>query len=142
MGNAYDDAKYGVIERKTFGLTQKHGGDAAAGFTFNETESTKVTKWYPKGPIQIQKFGTYALATLGKGEQLFGLALDGTRLTQVTASTTSAPYAIASVAVDDGLSSGSYLTINASTNVCSTGTCALFIDFRRKYDSSGWDATS
>jgi len=134
MANSYDDARYGVIERIWFGATAKHGGQSSAPITFNETAANKVTRWYPKGPVQILKFGAKTVATLGKGEQLFNLQIDGsTSMKKITCSTTSAPYTVASATVDDGLAAGSYLGILASTNVCSTGSVALFIDFRRKF---------
>ena len=139
----YDNGKYGVIERKWFHLTPKWGGDAAAGDVFNETQSLALTKWYPRGPIDIHKFGVMTLGTLGKGEELFSLGIDGTATVMgtVVASTTSAPATIASKAITDSLSAGSYLTILASTNVCSTGTVALFVDYTRKFDASGkWNA--
>lgn len=133
---AYDDGKFGVVERKWFGLSSKHGGDGAV-VTFNETEANAVTRWYPRGPIHIEKWGVKTLATLGKGEEIFSLFIDGsTRMKQITASTTSAPYTVASALVNDDLAAGSYLSILASTNVCSTGSVALFIDFRRKYSSN------
>ena len=137
----YDDGKYGVIERHWFSLPITWGGSAAGGITFNETEATKVKRFYPKGPIQILKLGVITLGTLGKGEQAFNLKIDGTTTMQsVTASSASAPGTIASIAVNDGLSAGSYLQLIASTNACSTGTCAVFIDFRRSYHNSKWDA--
>lgn len=138
----YDDPKFGVIERHWCSLPVKQGGSAAAGFTFNESEGVKVTRLQFKGPIVLQKFGVMTLGTLGKGEQLFRLTKQGaagTLLGRVVASTTSAPYTIASVALDDTIDAGSYLTIFGSTNVCSTGTVAFFIDFRRAYDGSKWD---
>ena len=138
----YAHPKYGVIERKYFSLPVKHGGHAAAGFTFNETELTKMTRWYPYGPVVLQKFGVLTLATLGKGEETFRLTKGGpagTLLARVVASTTSAPYTVASVALDDTIDAGSYLTIFGSTNVCSTGSVAFFIDYRRTYDATKHD---
>lgn len=140
--NFYDDSKFGVIERKTFGLTVKHGGETATGITFNETEATKVTRWYPRGPITVKKFGVVTLATLGKGEEAISLYKSGsTRIASVTASTTSAPYTVASTTTvsSANVAAGSYINILASTNVCSTGTVAVFVDFVRKY-STKWDA--
>jgi len=72
MGGSYDDAKYGVINRKWFGLTKKHGGDAADGYTFATTDATvieHVARWYPKGPIDIVKFGAKVLASITAGSQ-------------------------------------------------------------------------
>jgi len=134
---SYDDARYGIIERHWFGLPTTWGGGAAAGITFNETETTPVKRFYPKGPIQVLKMGVLTLGTLGKGEQAFNLKIDGTTtMKSVMASSQASTGAIASVTVGDSLSSSSYLTLIASTNACSTGTCAVFIDFRRKYISS------
>ena len=64
----YDDAKYGVISRKWFGLTKKFGGDCAAGYTLGSaTAITHLARWYPKGPINIIKCGLRVLATLSTG---------------------------------------------------------------------------
>ncbi len=58
MGNMYDDAKYGVSQRKWFSLRRGYGGDCASGFAFaSATNVVKVTGWYPKGPIKILKAG-------------------------------------------------------------------------------------
>lgn len=134
----YNDPQYGVVERLWIGRTVKHGGNSSAGVTFNETEGFKVTRTYLKGPVRLLSFGVLTLATLGKGEQLFRLSKGTTLLDRCVASTTSAPYTIASVALDDAIDSGTYLTIFGSTNVCSTGTVAFFIDYRRSY-GSGWE---
>lgn len=66
MGNFYDDSKYGVVTRKWFGLTKKHGGDCADGYTFTGSGSTvtHLARWYPKGPIKVTKLGFMVLATL------------------------------------------------------------------------------
>lgn len=64
-GSFYDDAKYGVVSRKWFGLTKKLGGDCAAGYTIGSaTAITQLARWYPKGPIDIIKCGLRVLATL------------------------------------------------------------------------------
>jgi hypothetical protein len=139
----YADSKYGVIERVWFGLTTKHGGQAAAGLTFNETEANKVTRFYPKGPIEVLKYGARVLATLGKGEEVISLYKGTTRMAQITASTSAAPYTVASdVTISSQyVAAGSYLSILASTNVCSTGTVACFIDYIRRFNTDGkWDA--
>lgn len=143
--NFYSDSKFGVIERHWFGLPKTWGGGAAGGFTFNETQSVLVKRFYPKGPIKILKFGVVTIATLGKGEELIGLTVGGTATVKgtVVASTASAPGTIASLVMATTLSAGSYLALLASTNVCSTGTVACFIDFRRQFNASGkWDTTS
>lgn len=147
MGSFYDDAKFGVIERVWFGLTTKHGGQAGSPLTFNETEANKVTRWYPKGPIVIKKFGLRVLATMGKGEEVFTLFKNGsTSVGKVVASTTGAPYSQPANAINSSptvstVPEGDYLTLLASTNVCSTGSVAFFIDFHRAFDGADneWD---
>lgn len=67
MSNFYDDAKFGVIQRKWFGLTKKYGGDVAAGYTLGAEAATKTTQLashYPRGPIKVLKVGAFVLATL------------------------------------------------------------------------------
>lgn len=140
---SYSDDQYGVIERHWFGLPKTWGGGAAAGFTFNETQAALIKRFYPKGPIKLLKLGVMTLGTLGKGEELIGLTVDGTATVKgtIVASTTSALGTIASKVLATTVSAGSYLTLLASTNVCSTGSVAVFIDFRRHY-STKWDPTS
>lgn len=138
----YAHDKYGIIERHWISLPIKQGGSAAGGVTFNETEGTKMARFYPKGPVVLQKFGALVTGTLGKGEQLFRLTKQGTAgtlLARLVCSTTSAQYSVSSIALDDTIDAGSYLTIFGSTNVCSTGTVAFFIDYRRTYDASKHD---
>ena len=64
----YDNAAFQVVERKWFGLTQKHGGEASSPITQSGTgtTTTPVKRWYPKGPIDIVGFGVKCLATLGR----------------------------------------------------------------------------
>ena len=67
MSGDYSDDAYGVINRKWFGLTKKHGGDVATGYTFGTTDATKQThlvSWFPRGPIKMIKAGSFILATL------------------------------------------------------------------------------
>lgn len=146
MADFYNDARWGVIERHWFGLAKLWGGGAAAGITFNETQAAVIKRFYQQGPIRLLKIGVVTMATLGKGEQLFGLTVDGTATVKATivASTTSAPGTIASKTLATTLAAGSYLALLASTNVCSTGTVAVFVDFRRAFSATGtkWDPTS
>lgn len=142
---AYSDDMYGVVERHWFGLPKTWGGGAAAGFTFNETQAALIKRFYPKGPIKLLKVGVLTLATLGKGEELIGLTIGGTATVKgtVVASTASAPGAIASQVLATTVSAGSYLSLLASTNVCSTGSVAVFIDFRRQFSAADkWLPTS
>ena len=147
----YNDEHFGIVYRKWFGLTTRAGGESAAtGITFNETQSNVVKRWYPprKGRIQMMKEGVMTLATLGKGEQSFRMSVSATTaaaaFATMVASTASAPWTIASKVTARMLAPGSYVAILASTNVCSTGTVAIFIDWRPRFDSaaSQWDTTS
>ena len=165
MGNFYDDSKFGVVQRKWFGLTKKHGGDCAAGYTFgvkSATSQTAVSKWYPRGPIMIKKIGARVLATVqGSGSTdriscrvltrgasasvagTFSLDLDGSTL---------APYSMASLSsmTIGQVKAGEYITIRSGTpktakgtaaNTSTTsGTVAYFIDYTPRYDATGkWD---
>lgn len=141
-GSFYKDAKYGIVYRHWFGLTTRNGGPSAATpITFNETQSNVVKRWYPprKGAIQMMKYGVVTLATLGKGEQSFRLSVGGTTaaaaFATLVASSASAPWTIASKVTAKGLTAGSYVSILASTNVCSTGSVALWIDYRAKFSA-------
>jgi len=61
----YDDAKYGVINRKWFGLTKKLGGDCADGYEIGSaTAQTHLARWYPRGPIKVLKVGFMVLGSL------------------------------------------------------------------------------
>jgi hypothetical protein len=79
MSNFYDDSKFGVIKRKWFGLTRKHGGDLPGLITVSTsndtyysggyepgsaTTVTHVARWYPKGPITVKKVGYFVMATM------------------------------------------------------------------------------
>jgi hypothetical protein len=76
----YDDSKYGVIERTWFGLTRKLGGACASGFTLGSgTTEEVVTRFYPKGPIEVTKVGVMALATLASAANATG-SVDRQRL--------------------------------------------------------------
>jgi hypothetical protein len=139
---SYANAQYGVIEREWFGLTKVMGGECAAGITVSEAESTPIKRWYPKGPIQLLKIGAMVLSTVGKGEIALGLYKNGTRVATIVASTTAAAFTISSKASTTAMSAGDYLSLVASTNVCSTGTVAFFVDYRRSYHTSKWNAAS
>jgi hypothetical protein len=62
----YDEGKYGVVTRTWFGLTTKMGGSGdvpvvpTAGSASSET---LVTRWYPRGPIEVLKVGWRVVAT-------------------------------------------------------------------------------
>jgi hypothetical protein len=147
-GRFYSDPMFGTVYRQWFGLTNRNGGSGAFltgvpghPIQFNETQFNVVKRWYPprKGAIQMMKQGVVTIATLGKGEQSFRLSVSATTaaaaFATLVASTTSAPWTIASKVTSKGLTAGSYVSIMASTNVCSTGSVAIFIDWRPKYVS-------
>lgn len=161
----YDDEKYQVIERKWFGLTKKCGGDSAGGFTFGTTDATsqnQVTRYYPKGPIRLLKFGALRLCTIDGGGTLSGavdlvparLLVNGSTETAADLDlATSAQYGISSVVsfTNPVVDAGSYIGITTGTpqsdkgteNITATvtGTVAFFIDYVREFDPTGekWD---
>lgn len=156
----YDDAKFGVIERRWFGLTQKCGGDAAAGFTFGTTDATKhihVTRWYPKGPIKLLKFGYLTLATTSGGATVADyvparVQVDGSNETSsdLEVRNSATQYSIGSVTgfTNAIVDAGSYITIKSATAVSDdgtdaksatfSGTVAYFLDYTREF-STKWD---
>lgn len=82
MSNFYDDAKFGIIQRKWFGLTKKWGGDVAGGFTYGTAHGTSIShvaKFYPRGPIKITKAGSFVLATLANASSDLHIARIRTR---------------------------------------------------------------
>jgi len=135
----YDDAKFGVVQRHWFGLTKKAGGQGAAdGFELS-ADATHVTRFYPKGPMYITKFGVMHLATQGGTEVTVNLKRNSSTLATVIASTDSAPWAIASKAVNKNVDAGSYLVITSEGTVA-TGSVACFIEWHPKFHVSKWNA--
>jgi hypothetical protein len=167
MSNFYDDPKFGVVTRKWFGLTKKHGGDLnndAATYEFATTDATVIThlaRWYPMGPIDIHKFGAKVLASIIAGSQdctdrieakLIGRG--GSASVMATFSFdidggTIAPHTFASgenMAVSQ-VKAGEYISIKTGTpltaggtaaNTATTlGTVAFFIDWSPKFDIDG-----
>lgn len=154
----YDDAKFGVIERKWFGLTKKLGGDVATGYTLGTTDATAqahVARWYPKGPIKIVKAGSFTLATLnGSGVDKIDARVKVRGASASLAASwnafASAQYSFAS---DSSMSAvrvkaGEYLAIRTGTpetdkgtaknTSTTTGTLAFFVDYVREFDTK-WD---
>jgi len=135
----YADSKYGIVERQWFGLKKDWGGSGAAGFENASAETTFVKRWYPKGPIKLVKFGVLTAATNGATEMVTRLKKLTTVIATVVASTSSAPWTIASKAVTTVIDAGSYLAIVASSVSSASGTFACFVDYRRNYDASKHD---
>jgi hypothetical protein len=159
MGARYDDAKFGVVQRKWFGLTKKCGGDAASGFTFGTNAATvidHVTRYYPKGPIKLLKFGALCLGTLsntlGTPDKITArLYCDSGVEASIDLATDMAQYSISSVTTFTSatIGPGSYLAIDTATadtdkgtdanNGTMSGTVAFFIDYHPIYHQSKWD---
>jgi hypothetical protein len=157
---AYSDHKYGVIERKWFGLTKKCGGDAASGFTIGTTDATsinQVVRYYPKGPIKVVKFGYFTLATTsggGTGMDVIPLRMRvnaSNESSTINIPTAAAQYSIGSTLTftDSVIDAGSYIDIITGTpqtakgtaaNTATTGgTVSFFLDYVRAYDSTKWN---
>lgn len=162
MSNFYDDSRFGVVERKWFGLTKKHGGDVASGYTFGTTDATVISqlaRHYFKGPIAIQKVGSYVLATIGGGSAAFDqvparITKNGTNVSSLewNIPDTGAPYSIASVSPSSEVlvPAGSYIGIETATpestngtaynTATVTGSVAFFVEYRRVWHQAGnWD---
>lgn len=157
MGNTFDDAKYGVITRKWFGLTKKYGGDVAAGYTLGTTDATAiehVAKWFPRGPIKVVKAGSFTLATLnGSGVDKIDARV---KVRGASASLAASWNAFASApesfASDESMTAanvkaGEYISIRTGTpetdkgtaknTSTTTGTLAFFVDYKPLY-SAKW----
>jgi len=155
----YSDEKYGVVERHWFGLTKKFGGDAASGFTFGTTDATsvnQVTRFYPKGPIRMLKFGYITLGTVsggGTGMDVIPLRLrvnGSNESSTINIPTAAINYAIGSTETftNPVVDAGSYIDIitgtpqtadgTAANAATSSGTVSFFLDYVREY-ASGWD---
>jgi hypothetical protein len=164
MGNFYDDARFGVIKRKWFGLTKKHGGDVADGYTFGTTDATVITqvaRWYPRGPIRMLKAGHMVLATLSNASNDLvparlltrgGSASSGFSWNVKNTATDIAPFVIGSDITPTvaQVKAGEYITIETATpqtdngtaanTATTTGTVAFFLDYLPQYDVDGkWD---
>jgi hypothetical protein len=156
--NTYDSEKYGIIERKWFGLTKKLGGETAAGFTLGTTDATAVShlaRWYPKGPILLVKAGSFTLATLnGSGVDKIDARVKVRGASASLAASwnafASAQYSFASdpTMTAKRVKAGEYLSIRTGTpetdkgtaknTSTTTGTLAFFVDWVRDY-STKWD---
>lgn len=165
MGS-YADGKFGVITRKFFGLTVKHGGETAAGFTFGTTDATKrvhVTRWRPRGPIKLLKAGILRLATFthassdlvpvrfrvrGASASLACTLYAKQTATAVAANTIASTPTLAY----RNIKAGEYLTIDSGTprtdkgTAANTATClgtaAFFVDYVPTFDSDNkWEVT-
>lgn len=166
--NTYDDNKYGVITRKWFGLSKKLGGDAAAGYTLAGTgdagpDTTHLTRFYPKGPVNIIKFGVFNLATQSQGAsavdkclaRLKGRGASASNMASVNLVQT-APFAIASIESSNTtdfpitrVNAGEYISIVQATKETANGTdlgstlagtVAFFVDIVPAFDADKWDA--
>lgn len=138
MGNTYDDEKFGVVTRKWFGLTKKFGGDCADGYAVGSAATcvSKVTRWYPRGPIKLVKAGVMVLATLEKRvasnwELRHRFFADGASASlgilcthDPVAATKVAPYTISSsVTITRGrVKAGSYIKVKTATPQTDEGT--------------------
>lgn len=155
---AYDAGKYGVITRKWFGLTTKHGGDAASGhLVANTTDATtinKVARWYPHAPIRMVKAGSRVLATMTNASndlvpfriETRNAASLGCQWNAKHTSSALNPYVVNSTTTFTvrQVKAGEYIRIRSATprtdkgtaaNTASTsGTVAVFLDYTPSFD--------
>lgn len=165
MPSSYSDSKFGVIQRKWFGLTKKMGGDCADGYTIGSAATcvAKVARWYPRGPVKLVKAGVMVLATLEKRvasnwELRHRFRADGASASLgilVThdpgTATKVAPYTIASstTITRSRVKAGGYVAIKTATpqtdegtrlTASVLGTLAYFVDYKPMFDGDGkWD---
>jgi hypothetical protein len=163
---AYDDGKFGVVERVWFGLNAKSGGSGANPYTFGTTDATtidQVQRHYFRGPVKLKKFGYMVLATVGGG----GTAMDvvparlmvsgSNESSDINIADAAAPWTIASTTTftNDLVPNGSYIHTRTGTpqsakgtaanTATTTGSVAFFVDYVRQYRdatggaSSEWD---
>ena len=156
----YDDGIFGVVQRKWFGLTKKCGGDSAGGFTFGTTDATvidHVTRYYPKGPMKLLKFGCLVLATLSNASndkitcRLYKDTGVEASLDAKNTSTDVSQYAINSTVTFTSatVGPGTFLAIDSATpdtddgtaanTATTTGSVAFFIDYVPIFHTSKWD---
>ena len=165
----YDDAKYGHVTRKWFGLPTKWGGEGGAGpasstviFNFGTHDPgtrTYVEKWFPQGPITIKKIGVFVCSTSNNasgGLMNFRFLTRGASASVIgtlqfascTNNEGTIPASKTSLTVDH-CKAGEYITVTSfepttktnGTEVKSTtsGGAAFFIDYAPKYVSGGSD---
>jgi len=164
MSNFYSDSKFGVINRKWFGLTKKHGGDVAAGYTFGTTDATSIThlaRWYPRGPVKMLKAGSRHLATMTQASSDLvparlltrgASASVGCTWNVKSTSTAINPYVVASTTTFTvaQVKAGEYIAVKTGTprtdngtaanTATLTGTVAFFVDYVPTYSGSQWSS--
>jgi hypothetical protein len=162
---SYDDAKFGVIERKWFGLHLNKGGAvaAASGFTCGAeaaTSNNHVDRYYFRGPVRLKKFGVMvqkavACTATDMDKVPFRLRVNGGNETSnVTIADGAAAYTVASTTTftNDLVNNASYIDIIQGTPLSGdntevvtatvTGTFAYFVDYTRNFQDGTGDVTS
>lgn len=168
MANFYDDSKFGVIQRRWFGLSKKWGGDrpnarVASGQgcfgTTDATSKTHIAKFYPRGPVKLLKAGVMTLASVTNASVDRIPVRVTTRGASASAGCSFYISAVPTVQAEISstetftvrtVKAGEYLAIKTGTpqtdkgtaaNTATTlGTVAFFVDYVPTYDSSGkWD---
>lgn len=167
----YDSGSFGVVERTWFGLTQKYGGSGTIiAVSGSATSVTHITRWMPKGPIKILRFGCQVLGTLSSPAtggaadwlpfKLYKTNSSGTAtIVMGTAhlvaqdSGRTGLYSIASKSGSDlasqGVEDGRWLKITTATASTTAGVAAggtvigsmaFFVDWVRQF-SSNWNVS-
>jgi len=125
---SYDDQQFNMVEREYLG---KHVPTV--------TIDTWVTRWYPKGPILIKKFGVVTTVE-STGSEFSVSLLDsaGSTLATIVCSTTQA-VGLASKALTgltaDLIVAGDYIVVTAD-GTSDAGSMIPFIDYVRSYNAN------
>jgi len=123
---SYDDQQFNMIERALLCNVP----------ALCVSQTTWVTRWYPKGPIRIKKFGIITTVESTGSEFTVTLADSaGSELATIVCSTTQA-VGLASKALTgltaDLIIAGDYITVTAD-GTSDAGSMMPFIDYTRVY---------
>lgn len=129
MGNlSYDDQQFNMIERAILG----NGADANALTTY-------ASRWYPKGPIIVKKFGLICTTALtGSGFTVSLKDAAGSTIATINASTTLAAGIASKAATGltaDTIIAGDYLTVTGD-GTADAGSLIPFIDYVRSFNAN------
>lgn len=125
MGITYDDAMFQQVHRHYF----VEPGDPTG-------TTSLIARWYPKGPIDIKKFGLEVTTEYAASKNDVSLTCDSDASVMATVHCSSTQaVGIASKAVDAAnqrVDAGSYISITAGATV-GTGDVQPFVDYVKAF---------